>query len=328
MADRPAACASDAKLEIVRMRNRNRTGKESDPRQEGIKWLISAADEGSDEAMILLSNAWFEEHEGHREALKALGWTAGNALTYLRTALGGKAKFVDACYNLAILHMEGVEDEQCTYLTRNPAVALMFMRKAANAGDAKAKLWVGVHLMEDGDEEAAVEGWDFIQAAADDGLAAAQVHAAKFLIEASEDDPDLRPVARKYLERAIDQEEPEALFLCAGLFTQEGGSLMGNDGVDYTRALRLYERAGVAGHPEAWCCAGAMHYHGLGTPRDHLEAYRSYERAAQLGSLDAFRNIAYMHFRGEGPLKRNREAAREIMRAVEAAEAAARKPRS
>ncbi|GBG32157.1 Protein sel-1-like 1 [Hondaea fermentalgiana] len=314
--------AQETKLEIVRIRNLNRKKKKEDQlspaekRREGLGWLFTAAGAGNTDAMVILGNAWFQD-ESHRTTMeRAMDITSHDALAFYKEAAEADPPHPDALYNLANLYYDGIPE----LLQPDGSETLRLMTIAAETcKDKSAEFWLGKYLIEgDARIDPAFEGgdiasgWDFIARAAGQGHTQAQLYAAQML----SDDPDLYSAAKGYLDAAVAQNDAEALFYCGSLCMQEEGSLMGNESVDYQRALRFFERAAVEGHAEAALNAGAMHYNGLGTPRDHLEAYRAYEHAASLGSLDAYKNIASMYFHGEGPLEKDEAVARDILQAV------------
>ena len=152
-----------------------------------------------------------------------------------------------------------------------------------------------------------------VKEAADAGHSGAQVYLFKFLcsLEDPEDatvtpngssDPaevyrslgleedNTAEMAMRYLGRAVEALEPEALYLQADLLL----------GTDNPRALALYIGAGSGGVAAAWVNAGAMFYEGLGTDQDFVKAFLAYEKAAIMGSIPAWTNLASMYFNGEG----------------------------
>jgi len=312
--------ASETKLEILRIRNTNRKNVEkvspAEKRLEALQWLITAAGNGNTDAMVILGNAWFE-NDSHRTAMqRGLKMTAQDALEFFREAANNDPPHPDALYNLGTMYYDGVPE----LIEADGKKALELFTKAADVcDDAVAQFWVGQYLMGgdprvDPDFNGDIErGWDYIARSAEQGHPKAQLYACQFLCE----DPEMEDAAKTYLSAAVEQDDDEALFFCGSLCMQEEGSFLGNPTVDYPRALRYFERAAMEGNAEAALSAGAMHYNGLGTPKNDLEAYRAYELAASLGSLDAYRNIASMYYHGEGPLEQSVEIAKEILQAVE-----------
>jgi len=317
----------ETKLEIIRIRNKNKRGTKKNKRELGVQALKAAAlEKGHVGAKVALANTWFQ-NERNRTALKRSDLNEGDAIQlYVDAAEQGH---VDAMFNLAMLYSDGT-------LPREPDTVLKWLKIAAeDHNDPTALFTLGRMLMEEDDaigkhgqhEHAFEDGADLVMEAASKKYSRAQVYVAQFLEQLAEEQATLEEknafldMAKSHLEEALAKEDPDALFWAATLYSREEGSYMGNEGVDYISALRLFERAGVAGKAEAWTSAGAMHYNGLGTPKDYLEAYRAYEQGAKLGSLEAFRNIAAMYAKGDEPLGKNEDAAKEILKAVEAAEA-------
>lgn len=302
--------ATETKLEILRIRHKVRSGQEEKPKvQEGLEQLKIASEAGNLDAKVALANSWFEGDL--KESMTTfLQYSTETALQDCEEA--ASELHPDALFNLAILYYSGV------HVPQNGKQALMLLSKAGTVcKDPSALFWLGQYYMHGdlnidpdfkGDEE---KGNYFIMEAVEAGHPKAQVYAALYNAEKGD-----KESAKHCLQMALDQEDPEALYLCGDLHTKNG-SFYGNPNVDYSMALRLFERAGVQGHTEALCNAGALHFNGLGTEKNHYEAYRCYEQAARLGSLVAYKNIASMHFHGDGPLKKNIEAAKEIMKAVE-----------
>ncbi len=320
--------AIETKLEITRLRNTNR-GKAPPPdrRREGLEMLLGAAAAGHSDSMVHLGKAWYESY-ANRQGLTQLGVTAQDVLLLFQAASEATPPHPDALFNMALLLHEGAMGE----LPREPARALQLMERAAKEGkDPHAMLWLGKHFLEDDQkgtsqamseeevEQAVLRGWEYVHDAADGGFAPAMTFAAEFLYSVAQrqraelgEDGEMLAAARRYLEEAVRREDADALFFNAQLLCEAEGSFMGNTGADYVAALRLFERAGMEGHAEAWTQAGAMHYQGLGTPRSTVEAYRAYERGAQEGSLSCYKNIADMHERGDPPLEKNAAVANEM----------------
>jgi len=155
---------------------------------------------------------------------------------------------------------------------------------AADLFDPAALFWVG-YSYHRGDAEAGIrpdgrQAMRFLELAAGMGHPGAAHYLARLYRRGARKVLQLRPHAGRaahFLSLAVEGGHPEALFEAADAHAH------GTDGapVDLPRALELYAQAGRAGHVGALVSAGAMHYHGRGTPRDFARAPRD---AARLGA--------------------------------------------
>ena len=116
----------------------------------------------------------------------------------------------------------------------------------------------------------------------------------------------------KYLNQAVEAEDPDALYCLADMYMQ------GLEGLnkDEIKGRQLVEMASAQGHAQATASLGAMYYHGhCGLQKDSRKAFELYNIAAEAGSQEAWRNLAAMYYTGDG-IPKSEDTAKEIMRVM------------
>ena len=116
----------------------------------------------------------------------------------------------------------------------------------------------------------------------------------------------------KYLNLAVEADDPDALYCLADMYMQ------GLEGLnkDETKGRQLVEMASTQGHAQATASLGAMYYHGhCGLQKDARKAFELYNIAAEAGSQEAWRNLAAMYYTGDG-VPKSEDTAKEIMRVM------------
>lgn len=354
---RPTGGAKDAqaiKRDLKRQRKQNaqraRGDRPRDKRAEGLALLMEASRKGDAASAVALANAWFAD-EATQQALAAKGLSTSAAIELYWSAARQDPPHPDALFNLAMMYYDGVDGE----LPRDGKRTLALMHIAADeCEDPSARFYLGQYYVF-GDEKVDADfegdepkGWAYVQLACEQGHPGARMYAVRFLLNQASEAAEstgasagasaegqaegpaaegpaaegFRLAAKDYLEQALAQEDGDALYMAGSMHRQSAaqGSLFGNPTPDLPKALRYFERAGVAGNADGFVAAGAMLYKGEGAAQDMEAAYRAYERAAGMGSLEAFKNISSMLYFGDGPLDQDRETAQEIAAAIKTIE--------
>uniref|UniRef100_A0A7S2S7G6 Uncharacterized protein n=1 Tax=Mucochytrium quahogii TaxID=96639 RepID=A0A7S2S7G6_9STRA len=320
--------AAETKEEIEALRLRNIMKKKQqfeqcektadEKRKEGIDLLLKAArDFRNTDAMVALGDMWFSE-EGvlHQDALTEKGLTKRDAVRLFWSAVKQDPKNPHpvAMVNLAILHYFGdvVEKDMDKCYT--------LMRTAADMDHVTALLWFAKYHFEGDDQLASMEerdqqvGTQYLIRALDKKDAEAQLYAAEiFSLEA---EPEAKEMAKTLLDESANQEHAPALLKLGHLHLSKEDTWYGNN-VDYPKALRYFERAGLQDDADGWYNAGVMHYHGLGVKQSYREAFRMYQRAATAGSIKAIRSIAQMMYEGVEGIPQDKIMAKQMLDMVQ-----------
>eukprot|EP00742_Colponemidia_sp_Colp-10_P010165 GILJ01011141.1.p1 GENE.GILJ01011141.1~~GILJ01011141.1.p1 ORF type:complete len:580 (-),score=66.51 GILJ01011141.1:177-1916(-) len=208
----------------------------------------------------------------------------------------------DACFNLGQIYFNGtlaapqdvnkalgyfqkaadMEDKAALYflghcywsgewLPRDPQKALQYLSKASAQGHPMAEYYISLIFRSFAEGEFPVDVMQMTQ----------EQCQAEF---------------RRHLTKAVELGSPEAAFALADLYYHGAPDLPRDSG----KALEFYLLAGVRGHGEGLCCAGAMFFNGDGVEQSYLKALAMYSKAAELGSYEAFKNMASMYHHGHG----------------------------
>lgn len=261
-------------------------------RRVAFSWVEEAAEQGNDEAMVVLGNLYLET-----DPERAVEWYANAVRTGRNT---------DAYYNLGQIYTIGLEG-----VSADPKTALKNFAMAAQLGDASAQFYLG-HLHRVGDKHVAL---DHASARQYIEMAAAQKHPGALyylsLLHRNGEGglEESQGTFLRYIQEAAKYDHGPAHACLADMY------YTGSDGVsvDYSKALQSFLEAGRLGEAEAFCSAAAMHFHGLGVKEDKHEAFLLYQEAVQAGSIHALRNIASMHYGGDG-VPQNRKLAEYFLK--------------
>lgn len=264
-------------------------------RIEALDWLQKAAEQGNDEAMVLLANQVLEEDPPRAEELYKSAVRASRS--------------TDAYFNLGHLYTNGGKGVE-----KDARAAAMNFAMAAQLGDASAQFYLG-HLYRIGSEHVDADeasARQYVELAADQGHPAATYYLALMHRNGEGGLEASTGAFRRFVTQAAELGHGLA-HACLGEMYYKG-----TDGVavDYARALSHFKKAGKLGEGEALCSAAAMIFRGLGCEEDHHEAFLLYQEAAQLGSATALRNLGAMYFQGEGvPL--NKKVAEQFFKSAD-----------
>lgn len=148
---------------------------------------------------------------------------------------------------------------------RDPAAAVAWYRRAAEAGNADGQLNLGYMLFHgEGAPRDREAGLDWYRRAADAGLAAAQYNLGKALWDGEGVKRDV-PEARKLFAAAAAQGLPEAQFAL-------GQALLSPPKPDPEAAFGWFDRAARQGEAPAYAKLAGMHLLGHGTRKDPVAA--------------------------------------------------------
>jgi tetratricopeptide (TPR) repeat protein len=85
------------------------------------------------------------------------------------------------------------------------------------------------------------------------------------------------------------------------------------EGINYKKAVALYEQAAVLGNSDACNNLGCLYESGLHPDgRNYKKAIELYEKAIELGNSDSYNNLACIYYYGYHPDGRNYEKAEEL----------------
>jgi TPR repeat protein/uncharacterized caspase-like protein len=228
----------------------------------------------------------------------------------------------------------------------NQAEALLWYRKAADQGNARAQANVGRLLQIAGkdDVEAVAylrkaaeqdqplgqynlavmfeqgrggltkdpaEAMQWCRKSADQGLAQAQFHLANMYLKGkapSKDDAE----GVRWMRKAAEQDYPIALN-AMGNFYKDGSRGVAKDDVE---ATKWYKKAAERGNMMANHHLGVL-YESSKSLKDYAEAAKWYKRAAELNHGQSQHNLAQMYEAGKGIARDDAEAAKWYRRAAE-----------
>ncbi len=117
--------------------------------------------------------------------------------------------------------------------------------------------------------------------------------------------------AKEYMKAAYDELMPdklteaeskiynaEALMLNGELFAIP--DLLGEESVDYAKALEWWEKSAELGNATAMNNIGWLYQKGYGVEQDYAKALEWYEKSAELGNDWAMNNIGNLYYNGNG----------------------------
>lgn len=201
------------------------------------------------------------------------------ALTLLNDS--ARAGDAEAHYQLGILHRDGL------VVSRDDERALAHMRAAADAGLADAQNALGALLLETGGAAVSEQAIAWLIAAADQGSAEHQYHAA-VAIETFRSDQLAQAI--NWYQRAAEQEYAPAIS-SLGVLALEGSGQARNPGL----AAELFERAALLGDARGANNLGIMLSRGQDLERDYARAAEYFSRAAEQGLPEALRNLSVLY---------------------------------
>ncbi|KAI0566546.1 hypothetical protein FGB62_7g547 [Gracilaria domingensis] len=296
---RKAGFTDQEALEFEEFKKRKHEEALEKERQDAISWLELAAQQGNDEALVVLGNEILQEDP--------------NRAVELYEAAIKNGHNVDAYYNLGQLYSKGLGS-----IEPDEKAALKNFAMAAQLGDPSAQFYLG-HLYRVGSKEIKVDlasSRQYIE------MAAAQEHpGALYYFSLMHRDGEggleiSHGAFLRYLYKAASLDHGPAHACLAELHYTGSEDV----DVDYPAALTHFLAAGRLGEADAYCSAAAMYFHGFGTEEDHHEAFLLYQKAAELGSVQALRNIGSMYYHGHG-VPPNKKVAEHFFRVADEREA-------
>ena len=169
---------------------------------------------------------------------------------------------------------------------------------AANAGNPRAQLFMGMLTVKD--SEHAALPW--FQKAADQGNATAQVKVGDLLSKGQHIPRDI-DLAATYYRKAADQQHPDAMMSLAKYYENPESRWQ-----NVAWSANWYRRAARAGNLEAAVRTGDNYANGQGLDHNRSEAFGWYRKAAFAKSVPAFVKVAECYEKGFGAPQDLREA--------------------
>jgi len=197
--------------------------------------------------------------------------------------------------------------------TADLAQAKGLIISAANAGNPRAQLFMGILTLKD--SEHAALPW--FQKAADQGEAIAQLKVGDLLSKGQHIPRDLDQAAQ-YYRKAADQQHPTAMLELAKYYEKGEGRWK-----NVTWAANWYRRAARAGNMESILKTGDNYRNGEGLEHNGSEAFAWYRKAAFSKNVVGFVKVAECYEEGLGAPLDLREAAGWYEKAAKAGHAGA-----
>lgn len=177
-----------------------------------------------------------------------------------------------------------------------------FLSQAAEAGDARAALEYGLHLMETGDPGRAQRTLEWLRLAAEAGHPPAFTEYALALDQWTHG-PNDPALALPWYERAAGAGDPHAAMQAGLLYLSgEAGPL------DENRGAQFVEMAAEYGLPAAMGETALLYFQGRGVPADPARAASWAREGAQAGDAESQFLLAYALATGDGVPVDRREA--------------------
>ena len=267
----------------------------------GLDWYLRAAAQGHAAALLTVGSL-LDGDMGHvaqrcYQQAAALGVAqAQYAVAEELLKAGGPDDLASAARWLELAARQGHAAAQCTLgllllegkgVARDAKAALAWLTQAAQQGDAKAQWNLG-SLYASGHAPAALErdvnhALHWCHQAAGQGFAAAQATLGALYARL-----ERWPQAQDWLQRAADQDDPEALFNLAILGMQEKFQELSAQ-----QALTYLNRAADKGVVPAQSRLGLAFAKGDGAALDAIEAHKWFLIASQGGDRAAMANLAH-----------------------------------
>lgn len=202
----------------------------------------------------------------------------------------------DAQADLGVAYLYGVQEAG---IQQDINSSIPWLRKAAEQGDAKGNFYLGV-CYEYGagvpkDEEKALE---YYYTAANAGQAQAQCEVAMAYLLGKNGLNVNYPEAYKYVNAAIEQEEPRAYKIMGDIYYYGLGTTEDND-----KAAEWYKKASDAGNIAASTQLAEMYIHGVGVPKNESKAYQLYKTAADADDMNGLGGVGVCFENGFGVAK-------------------------
>ena len=166
------------------------------------------------------------------------------------------------------------------------------VKAAADKGDVKAQVQVGLAYMNSQDAKEAVKY--FKKASKTDPVAQLNLGVCYALGEGASSKPDPKEAAN-WFKKASDQGLTEAQFRLAYCY-EHGQGVAKND----AEALKLYRKVAEAGSVDAQVIIAGLYKQGLGTGQDYAEAARWFTKAAEVGNAEAQYQLGVSYSLGQG----------------------------
>jgi len=182
------------------------------------------------------------------------------------------------------------EEEDTQMVVADIEEAMNAFQKAIDLGDNDAMYLVGVHRLDQGDQENCKYGIKLIEQASDAGHGGALYYLALLHLN-GEVSIRLEPCSLndfvKRLDRAVEAGNVDAKFV------RGNSHYHGTEGYphDFKKALDDFLQAADVGHAESAVSAGAMLHNGVGVLKDQRRAFELYQLAGELGSEEGWINV-------------------------------------
>jgi TPR repeat protein len=191
---------------------------------------------------------------------------------------------------VALAYRDGTEGADKDY-----AKAMIYFRKAADAGDATAMFNIGVlYQYGRGVDQDYQQAMAFYRKAADAGNAEAMRNLGFLYASGCGVTQDYQQ-AMVWDRKAADAGDTLAMKNIGIMYASGQGMAR-----DYQQAMAWYRKAADAGDAGAMEGIGFMYDHGQGVARDFRQAMAWYRKAADAGNAGAMNNIGVMYQYGHG----------------------------
>lgn len=253
------------------------------------KALEQAAEQGDVHAQYLLARQLADKQE-YPHAMKLMQTVGSKSMLSSATA----EERSDAARQVGDWYQAGLGEP------RSEPLAVEWWEKASSLGNARASYQLAQRCQQQHGSSVTTDCVDAWETAAEQGHAGAQLALAKWF--AGHEGADQK--ALSWLQKAADQQQPEALYLLAVRYEK-------GDGVDKREdmAARLYLQSAEKGYPPAqrW----------QGEHREGQAAFDWYQKAAQGNDAAAQRWMAMTLLEGKGVARNEQKGLEWLQRAVQ-----------
>ena len=203
-------------------------------------------------------------------------------------------------------------------LPRDPAQAMQWYRRAADAGNGKGMAQVGyLYANGSGVEKSPTEALRWYRRAADAGNTMAMTQIGSSYLEGlgvAKDDVQ----ALQWYRRAADAGSSGGMYSVGWMYHQGRGVT-----ADYSEAMRWFLRAADANDADAMHEIATFYYLGQGVGKDDTQAMKWSRRAAELGNAASMGNVGFFYENGVGVGKDYGQALQWYRRGADAGDAGA-----
>lgn len=228
--------------------------------------LQAAADAGDVEAQVLLGKAYWDGKKVQRDRKKAVEYYRLAAEKGHANAMAG----LGAAYALG----QGIE--------KDDKLAADYFRKAAEGGSAVGQMNLGnILLAGQGVEKNPEEGLRWLVKSAEQGFLRAQTHLAQLYVTRDSGVPLDYEQAAKWVQKAVDQDDPSALNLY-GVLLRDGLGIK----KDPVEAVPLFQRSADKGILKAYLNLGNAYFFGQGVEADRVKAMTWWFAGEMLGEAN------------------------------------------